>query len=112
MSKKSSKIGVIGSSDAVLAFRTLGMVVRPVRSPQQAMLAVHRLVQEGVPLIFVTEDIAKDLSETFAQYASDPTVTLIPLPGVHGSDGLGMQRVRKNVEKAVGADILFNDTED
>jgi V/A-type H+-transporting ATPase subunit F len=112
MSKKSAKIGVIGNSDAVLAFRTLGMLVRPARTPHQAMLEVHRLVKEGIPLIFITEDIAKDLTETFEQYASDPSVTLIPLPGVKGSDGLGMRKVRENVEKAVGADILFNDTED
>ena len=112
MSEKRAKIGVIGASDAVLAFRALGMTVRSVHDGEEAELAVRRLVQEGVPLIYVTEDLVPHMQETFALYASDPAVTLIPLPGVKGSDGTGMRKVRENVEKAVGADILFNNTEE
>ena len=33
-----------------------------------------------------------------------PTVTFIP--GTRGTRGLGMERLRNNVRKAVGADIL------
>jgi hypothetical protein len=31
---------------------------------------------------------------------------VIPIPGIRGSDGYGAQRVRDNVIKAIGADIL------
>ena len=112
MPEKKAKIAVIGASDAVLAFRALGMLVRPARSERQAQLAVHELVASGVPLIYLTEDIARMIPETLSLYAADPAVTLLPLPGVKGSDGLGMQKVHENVEKAVGADILFNNTEE
>ena len=37
-----------------------------------------------------------------------PGTAVIPIPGSQGSNGLGMRRVRANVEKAIGADILFN----
>ena len=37
-----------------------------------------------------------------------PGTAVIPIPGSRGSNGLGMSRVRANVEKAIGADILFN----
>ena len=72
-------------------------------------MAVHRLLQEGVRVIFITEQAARKGFETFERYKNDPSVTLIPVPGSAGSDGLGMERVRANVEKAIGANILLDD---
>lgn len=112
MPDKAYAIGVIGRSDAVLAFRALGMRVMSVRGPRQAEAAVFKLVKEGVPVIFITEDVARMIPETMQQYVSDPAVSLIPLPGGHGTDGYGMERVRANVEKAVGANILLNNMEE
>ena len=71
--------------------------------------AVHQLVLSGVRVIFITERAARNGAETFQKYQTDPAVTLIPIPGSAGSDGLGMRRVHANVEKAIGADILFDD---
>ena len=34
---------------------------------------------------------------------------IIPIPGIEGSLGLGISNVKKSVERAVGADILFKD---
>ena len=31
-----------------------------------------------------------------------------PIPGSAGTDGYAMSRVKANVEKAIGADILFS----
>ena len=42
------------------------------------------------------------------RYKTMPGTAVIPIPGSRGSNGLGMSRVRANVEKAIGADILFN----
>lgn len=105
-------IGVIGDSDAVLIFRALGMRVISARTKQQAEAAVHKLVTDQVPVIFVTEEIAQIIPEIMDHYMSDPSVTLLPLPGSKGSEGLGMQRVFQNVEKAVGANILLNNMEE
>ena len=32
---------------------------------------------------------------------------VIPIPGVKGNTGLGIRRLSQSVEKAVGADIIF-----
>ena len=34
---------------------------------------------------------------------------IIPIPGRAGTIGMGMTSVKKSVERAVGADILFKD---
>lgn len=38
---------------------------------------------------------------------SERTPAIIPIPGVDGNFGIGIANVKKSVERAVGADILF-----
>ncbi len=111
MAEKRYSLGVVGERDVVLAFRALGMRVLCSETPDQTRIAVHTLVTEGVPIIFMTENAAQGAPETLKRYASDPAVSIIPIPGSRGTNGFGMRRVRDNVEKAIGADILLNEEE-
>ncbi len=101
------QMGVVGEKDAVLAFRALGMEVVDTTTPAQVAAGVHQLVQSGIRVIFITEAAAKMGKETMSRYRSDPNVTIIPIPGTTGTDGFAIKQVRENVEKAIGADILF-----
>ena len=104
-----SKIAVVGPKEAVLAFRAVGLEVAFASTPEEASRAVFRLAEEGCAVIFVTEEEAKQISETISRYKTSPTPAIIPIPGATGSNGFGMAGVRANVEKAVGADILFKE---
>jgi len=42
-------------------------------------------------------------------YATATFPAIIPIPAGMESKGLGMKRIKSNVEKAVGADILFKE---
>ncbi|NLB91140.1 MAG: V-type ATP synthase subunit F [Clostridiales bacterium] len=107
----SHKMGVVGEKDAVLAFRALGMEGVDVTTPAQVSMAVHQLVQSGIKVIFITEKAAKWSKETLNKYRNDPKVAIIPIPGTVGTDGFGLAQVKDNVEKAIGADILFQQNE-
>ena len=102
-----SKIAAIGPKEAVLAFRALGLTVLPVTTPEEASRAVFQLAEEGFSVIFITEKEAAQIEETISRYKTSPTPAIIPIPGASGGTGLGMQAVRANGEKAIGADILF-----
>ena len=41
------------------------------------------------------------------EYNDQRLPAIIPIPGKEGSLGIGMTSVKKSVERAVGADILF-----
>lgn len=103
------KIAAVGSRDTVLAFRALGLEVKPVNTAQEASRAVFDLAQAGCAVIFITEDMAAQIQETIGRYKTEPLPAIIPIPGAAGSDGSGMKNVRANVEKAIGADILFKE---
>ena len=101
-------MGVVGERDAVLAFKAIGMRVIPTKTPEETTAALFRLAKEGVPVIFITESAARTVPEALERYKTSSEIAIIPIPGSQGADGFGLSRVRANVEKAIGADILFN----
>jgi V/A-type H+-transporting ATPase subunit F len=101
------KIGVIGDKDSILGFKALGLSVFPVTDSQQASRLVNQMARNNFAVIFITESVAKDMEETLERYRSAPYPAIILIPGNQGSLGLGIQEIKKSVEKAIGADILF-----
>lgn len=49
------------------------------------------------------------MQETIERYKAVPYPAIILIPNNQGSLGLGIQGIKDNVEKAIGADILFGE---
>lgn len=103
------KIGVIGEKDAVLGFIALGFSVYPAESGEQAANILKKLADDRFAVIYITEQTAAKIEYEIDQYRERRFPAIIPIPGIQGSLGIGMQEVKKCVEKAVGADILFRE---
>lgn len=101
------RIGAVGEEDAILAFKAIGAVTMPANTREAVTAALYSLTKQGVPVIFITEAAARLAPEALQRYDLMPNVAVIPIPGIHGTDGLGKQQVRDNVIKAIGADILI-----
>lgn len=103
------KIGVIGEKDAVLGFKALGFNVFPVEGKEQAGWILSELAKDNYAVVYITEQTAAEIENEINQYREERFPAVIPIPSIQGSKGIGMQGIRKCVEKAVGADILFRD---
>jgi len=103
-----AKIGVIGDRDSVLLFKAVGLDVFFEDEGERANRTLHRLAREGYAAVFVTEKLFPSCAETIAEFEGMPYPAIIPIPDNQGSLGLGDRRLRQNVEKAVGMDILSN----
>ena len=101
------KMGVLGDRDSVLGFAAAGLDVFPVETQESAQMTLHSLAKENYAVIFIIEQTAQMIPEAIDRYKSQPTPAIIPIPGSRGGEGMGMRGLRKNVEKAIGADILF-----
>ncbi len=104
-------LGAVGEKDAVMAFKAIGVEAVAADTAPQVNAAIHRLVTQGVRVIFITEAAARLAPEMIAQYDGDPNISIIPVPGTLGTDGYGSQRLKQNVLKAIGADILHEQDE-
>jgi V/A-type H+-transporting ATPase subunit F len=101
-----SDVAVIGDKDSILCFRSIGVATFPVSEPAEARSLVRRLVQEKVPVIFITEQMAQGLMDLIDEFARESPPSIVLIPNNQGSLGLGMERIRKTVTRAVGADIF------
>lgn len=100
------KVGVVGDKDSILAFKALGIDVYPVIEVEEARKAIDKMALNNYAVIFVTEQIAQHLDETIERYNRQMLPAVILIPSNQGSLNIGMQRIRDNVEKAVGVNIL------
>ena len=104
------KIAVVGDKGSVLGFKSVGFEVFTASTQQEVQQVMHTLCKGGeYGIIFITEQAYVQSPQIIDEYKEQPTPAIIPIPGKDGSLGIGIKNVKKNVERAVGADILFND---
>ena len=101
------KIGVIGDRESVLGFKAVGLDVFPTDDPSEARKTLKKIAKEDFAIIYVTEQIYQYILDEVEEYTDQRLPAIIPIPGKEGSLGIGMTSVKKSVERAVGADILF-----
>lgn len=101
------KIGIIGDRESILGFKAIGLDVFPCSRAQEAGKLLDQLAKGEYAIIYITEQLAVSLEEEIIGYKDARLPAVIPIPNKEGSMGTGMKSVRKSVERAVGADILF-----
>ena len=99
------KVAVMGDKDSVMGFTALGIDVFPVYEAEE----IHRLVDEGYAIIYITEKCSLTGKDAIAKYKDNELPAIIVIPGITGSMGLGMNEVRESAKRAIGADVLFGD---
>ena len=102
-------IAVMGDYDSIYGFQALGIRVCPVTDPEEGARLLKKLAEEKTAVIYITEALASRMPEALAACDASFLPAVIPIPGISGNTGLGLDRVRRSVEKAVGSDIIFNE---
>lgn len=103
---KLHKIGVIGDIDSVLGFRALGLDVYTPEEDIEIRRTIEQMAYDDYGIIFITEQMASRSIETIERYNSKPRPAIIMIPSNQGSLNIGLDRIDKNIEKALGSNIL------
>ena len=61
-----------------------------------------------VMVIFITDTVAEQIESLIARYKARSYPVVVPIPSAEGNSGFGMKGIKADVEKAIGADILFD----
>lgn len=105
-----SKIAAVGDRDSIMLWRALGVETVFAENALAVTRVIDRLAKDGVSIIYITEQCAKMIPDTIQRYLTQPFPAIIPIPNREGTDGYGMAGIKRNVDKAIGADILFGDS--
>ena len=102
------KIGIIGDRESVIGLNA-AIEARVVKHPREAARELNKMVEEEFAVIYITEQTAQQIEAEIEKYKGRIIPAIIPVPGIQGNTGMGMKGIKRLVEKAVGADILFKD---
>jgi len=103
---KDYKIAAIGEADSIIGFLALGVEIYPVTSAEEAATALER-IKHDYGIIFITETVAQEITEMIHTVSQGALPAVVLIPSNQGSRGYALGRIRKIVERAVGADILM-----
>lgn len=100
------KLAAMGDRNSIYGFVSLGIDIYPVDDSHEAVSTIKKLDENGYAVIFITEAMASQIQNEIQKYNDRPLPAIIPIPGISGNTGLGMQQVSSFVERAVGSDIV------
>lgn len=118
MAKEKYNLAIIGTKDQILGFKALGMTAVNANNADEAKEKLFELVAETVELkdgetrkkyaiIFMLEEYMAPLTkEDYKKLNKEALPAIVPIPGVKGTQGFGLIRIKSMVEQAVGSDIF------
>lgn len=101
-----TKIAAIGEHSSIIIFHAAGIKTESVTSPEEAETSLNNLIREGYSIIFITETIAENISETLRNYRKQAYPLILPIPDRTGSNGYSLKKITANMEKAIGKNIF------
>lgn len=100
-------IAMIGDSSTVRGFAAGGVHAYPAAASEQALATLRELVAGGkYAIIFITEALAEPILDTISRLRTGAIPAVIVVPDQSGARGLGFEKTRLAVERAIGIDLL------
>lgn len=103
------KIALVGDRDSIIGFQLLGISIFPVTNKEETISILNELIKEKYAAVFITEEIASQIFEKIEELQKISLISLTIIPNKLEKKDLGLKILRKNMEKAIGIDILFRE---
>ena len=104
-------IAMIGNRDSIIGFKLLGISIFPVSKKEEAIEILNKIVKEKYGAVFITEEIAIQIFEKIEELQKNSMLSFTIIPNKFEKKNLGLKILEKNIEKAIGTDILFRKEE-
>jgi V/A-type H+-transporting ATPase subunit F len=110
------KTAIIGPKDVISGFKALGVVPFNAEDGEQALEVIKNIkkeitgggdVAEKFAVVIVIESTANQIpANEFEKVSRGALPAIVVLPGLEGSTGAGVAKLKSLAERAVGSDIL------
>lgn len=104
MNKEKNRIAFLSDRETCLIFKNIGIDPLEAQNPGEASILLREKAKE-YGIIFITEDLARDMTDVLHEFESESLPSIIEIPPFSGSMGLGREKMRRTFLRAVGADI-------
>ena len=111
----SYKVAIVGPKQVISGFKALGVTPFDASSSEEALEILFKLKKdveeqtegERFACAILIESLAKEIpADDMEKLMKGALPAIVLLPGVEGSDGAGVRKLKGLAEKAVGSDVL------
>ena len=100
-----NKIAIIGKEDLILGFKLLGIETFPAVNSKEAESILDELVDKGYNLVFLTEDLAKDLTLRIKEILEETPISILIIPSTGPKVDIALNMMKESIHRALGAEI-------
>ena len=100
------KMAIVGDGDSIMVFKAAGVSTFAAEDEKKAR-EVLRKIAKDYAIIFLTENLARPLTEFLKRFDESPYPVVVSVPAAGGSTGYGFEVLKSAMERALGVDILF-----
>ena len=100
------KTAIVGNGDEIMVFKAAGVETFAAENEKKAR-DILRKIAKDYQIIFLTEDLARPLTEFLKRFDEEPYPVVVSIPSGDNA-GYGMEVLKNAMERALGVDILFN----
>ena len=100
------KMAIIGNGDSILAFKAAGLDAFAVDNAENGKTLLKSIAKD-YQIIFVIDKLAVEMDDVLKKYVESAYPVIIPIPSESGSIGYGIKVLKREMERALGVDILF-----
>ena len=101
------KIALVGDKDSIIGFQLLGISIFPVTDKEETINVFNELIKEKYASVFITEEMAFQIFDKIEELQKKYLISVTIIPNRLEKRNLGLKILKKNIEKAIGTDILF-----
>lgn len=101
-----NKICAIGENNNISIFKGIGVDTLVSIDIDEIDQYIFNMVKVGCKIIYISEKLYKEITEILDKYKHKPFPMIIPIPINEEIQGVGLEKIKKNVEKAIGFDIF------
>lgn len=101
-----NEVAAIGTNDAIILFNAVGIKTYLADEPVVVDRIIFDLANDNYKIIYVSEEIYEMIPETLEKYKNITFPIIIPIPTSTDQKGIGLKKIKENVEKAIGFDIF------
>lgn len=101
-------MAAVGSYESILPFKAIGLDVVVVNEENydNTGQALRKFSRSGYAVLFLEEELFRKFKDDVDEINEFTDLSIIPVPNQKGSLEIGIESIRRNVERAVGMDIF------
>lgn len=99
------KMAIVGDGDSIMVFKAAGVETFPASDEKKARDVLRKIAGE-YKIIFLTEELARPLSDFLKRFDEEPYPIVLPIPASVDGGSYGEELLRSAMERALGVDIL------